>query len=423
MAACGSDTSEAEPNTHLLFWDTGILTKALDDGSPDQDQSFLHKAAKIFEEENPGKTIEIYRQDSSDISVNQAQFQAAMTAGNGPDVRSQYAGGPTLSYSEYFADLTPLLADQIEDMSGWITVREGYDPDGRIVGMPYGAGLYFVVFTNNKILRSAGLDPSDPPKTWEQMMDNGRQVAAKTDHDPFWVADLEGYVGAWVVGGLIGGELGETASTAMYNGELPLDNPAMLKAYQAWAGLGSSGLTNPDAATISNDEGGKGFLQGNSAYFINGSWHDQVMEEGLGDDVGWFFLPMLDGAEYPSTAAGGPSVAISMVEDTPNRELAEEFIKFLARPDIQDLYVETVQMESSNNKLGDPTVITNRLLREQAEALTSIETVVFPFDSVMQQSVIDVFYRVNAAVFLGSVTPEDAVAQLQDAQDAELAGD
>ena len=37
----------------------------------------------------------------------------------------------------------------------------------------------------------------------------------------------------------------------------------------------------------------------------------------------------------------------------------------------------------------------------------------------MPQSVIDLFYWLNASVFLGTVTPEDAAAQLQAAYDAE----
>ncbi len=41
----------------------------------------------------------------------------------------------------------------------------------------------------------------------------------------------------------------------------------------------------------------------------------------------------------------------------------------------------------------------------------------FAFDSVLPQSVIDLFYRVNAGVFLGNITPQDAVDQLQAANE------
>jgi hypothetical protein len=47
--------------------------------------------------------------------------------------------------------------------------------------------------------------------------------------------------------------------------------------------------------------------------------------------------------------------------------------------------------------------------------------VTFAFDSVMPQATIDLFYRVNAGVFLGSITPEDAVAQLKASYETEIA--
>ena len=85
-------------------------------------------------------------------------------------------------------------------------------------------------------------------------MENGQQVVDNTDKDAFWVANLEGYVGAWIISALVGGELGESAFTQMYAGEIPVDDPAMLKAYEAFAEFGASGLTNPDAGQLSNGD-------------------------------------------------------------------------------------------------------------------------------------------------------------------------
>jgi hypothetical protein len=52
--------------------------------------------------------------------------------------------------------------------------------------------------------------------------------------------------------------------------------------------------------------------------------------------------------------------------------------------------------------------------------LQGVDEVAFPFDSFMPQSVIDLFYRLNSSTFLGTTSPEDAVAQLQAANEAEL---
>ena len=110
--------------------------------------------------------------------------------------------------------------------------------------------------------------------------------------------------------------------------------------------------------------------------------------------------------------AGGPNLAVFVTNYAANKEAAFKFIKYLAQAKTIDLYVELSQTEPSNHQDADPSVITNRLLREQAERLKSSKAV-YPFDNIMPQPVIDLFYRVNATVFTGQQTAEDAVAQLQ----------
>jgi ABC-type glycerol-3-phosphate transport system substrate-binding protein len=249
-------------------------------------------------------------------------------------------------------------------------------------------------------------------------MATGQDYKDATGNPPFFVANLEGYVGAWVVAALAGGEGGENTFTDMYSGAAPVDGDPMLKAYQAWAEFGSSGLTNPDAGELTNGESTAGFLKGISPYYIVGMWEDNNMVENFGDQVETFFIPVLDGAKYPVTATGGPSNALSITNYSKHQEEAKDFLRFLAQPELIDMYVSMTQIEASNSRSADPSVIESPLLQIQAQQLTEVPTKVYPFDNVMPQSVIDLFYRLNASVFLGTTTPEDAVAQLQAAYDA-----
>ncbi len=415
LAACAPTSDSGK--TELLIWDTGLLGKVNEDGSI-PDNSFLDAAAAKYEEQNPNISIEIVQQ-GGDITTNQAQFEAASIAGNGPDIRVQYAGGPTLSFADYFLDLSDVF-DQatFDDMSGWNTVRENYSQDGALLGMPYGAGTYFTVFVNHALVEAAGMDPLEVPATWEDLMALGQEYKDKTGGPAFWVANLEGYVGAWVVAALAGGEGGENTFTDMYAGSAPIDGAPLVKAYQAWADFGASGLTNPDAGELSNGDATTGFVQGKAPYYIVGMWEDVNMYEAFGDQVSSYFIPVLDGAEYPSVAAGGPSNALSITNYSAHQEEAKDFLRFLAQPEIQDLYVSMTQVEASNNVNADPAVIENPLLQAQAALLTETETKVYPFDNVMPQAVIDLFYRLNASTFLGTTTPEDAAAQLQAAFDS-----
>jgi ABC-type glycerol-3-phosphate transport system substrate-binding protein len=421
LAAC-APAAEESGDQELVIWDTGILGRTLDNGDVDMENSFIDQMAAKFEDENPGTKVTVVQQ-GGDISANSAQFQAASIAGDGPDIRIQYAGGPTISFSQFFEDLEPYLTPEIIDsMSGFNVNREGFSADGAIMGMPYGAGNMFTVFGNNAILEEAGIDPAEPVTSWEQLMENGQKVVDNTDKNAFWVANLEGYVGAWIISALVGGELGESAFTQMYAGEIPVDDPAMLKAYEAFAEFGQSGLTNPDAGQVSNGDSTAGFVAGNAAYYIVGSWENNNMVDAFGDDVSVQFIPMFEGAEYPAMAAGGPEIALSMTNYSEHKDLAGEFLQFLAQPENQDVFVELYQTQASNHADGDPSLIQNPLLKKEFALLQeATDGVVFAFDSVMPQATIDLFYRVNAGVFLGSITPEDAVRQLAESYATEIA--
>ena len=404
----------------LLIWDTGILGKdATDD--PYADNAFLNQMGVEFEEANPGVTVTIVQQ-GGDISTNAAQFQAAAIAGTGPDIRVQYAGGPTTSFAEFFEDLGPLLPkDLLDSLAGQYVNREGFKSDGRLLGMTYGAGNLFVVFQNADVLKEAGIDPSVTPATWEALMANAQQVADNTDKTGFYTGGLEGYPGAWFISNMVGGELGQTAFTDMYSGKVAVDDPAMLKAYQAFTDWGASSVNNPDAAQVTAS--GKGFLAGEAGYYLVGSWENNGMVEAFGEDgpVTSFFIPTLEGAKYTKIGSGGPEIALSISNKSKNKELAAEFLKFVARTEHQDRFVEIYQTQGSNDPKGDPAMIKNPRLKEQFQQLAkSTDGVTFAFDSVMPQATIDLFYRVNAGVFSGKITPAEAVAQLKASYEEEM---
>lgn len=420
LAACAPAAEDAGPQ-ELLIWDTGIIARDLVTGDPYEDGSFLHQMAVEFEAENPGVTVTI-EQQGGDITANAAAFQAASIAGTGPDIRVQYAGGPTTSFADFFVDLEPLIpAEILDQMAGQYVNREGFSSDGRLLGMTYGAGNLFVVFQNADVLTEAGVDPTKVPATWEELIENAQAVADNTDKNGFYTGNLEGYPGAWFITAMVGGELGETAFTDMYSGKVAVDDPAMLKAYEAFAAWGASSVNNPDAAQAS--AGGQGFVAGEAAYYLVGSWENNGMVEAFGEDgpVTSFFIPTLEGAPFSKIGAGGPEIALSITEASENKELAAKFLQFIATPERQDRFVEIYQTQGSNHVDGDSSKILNPRLKEQYEQLAaSTDGITFAFDSVMPQATIDLFYRVNSGVFSGAITPADAVAQLKASYEEEI---
>jgi ABC-type glycerol-3-phosphate transport system substrate-binding protein len=165
-------------------------------------------------------------------------------------------------------------------------------------------------------------------------------------------------------------------------------------------------------------------LAGEAGYYLVGSWENNGIVEAFGEDgpVTSFFIPTLEGAKYTKIGSGGPEIALSISNKSKNKELAAEFLKFIAKTEHQDRFVEIYQTQGSNDPKGDPGMIKNPRLKEQFEQLSqSTDGVTFAFDSVMPQATIDLFYRVNAGVFSGKITPAEAVAQLKASYEQEMA--
>ncbi|NEN04745.1 extracellular solute-binding protein [Diaminobutyricibacter tongyongensis] len=412
LAGCGA--ANASGKTDLVIWDPALLNHVSDKGVVDKDHSFLTQAVAAYEKMNPNVSIKVV-ETSGDISKSSAQFQAASIAKNGPDIRVSFAGGNTISFSDFLLDLNGVFdKGTMSDLSGWNTVRQGYKPNGKLDALPIGAGSYFYVYYNKKTMADAGVDMSKPPADWSSLLDLAKKVKA-AGKTPFFVANQEGYVGAWVIAALAGSELGPDTFTKMYRGAIPIDDPTMVKAYTAYAQLYKDGLTNPDAGSVGNADSLAGFVQGKGAMYFSGGWDNAGLTQSLGDNVGAFPIPVLDGAKYPATLAGGPNVAVSITSYSKNPEAAKDFLRYLAKPSTIDLYVKLSQTEASNSNKADPSVITNPLLKAQAAGLKKIDNRVYPFDNVMAQPVIDQFYKVNATTFLGTTTPKQAVSTIEQA--------
>ena len=352
-------------------------------------------------------------QQGGDITANSAQFQAASIAGDGPDSASSTPADPTISFGDFFEDLEPYLTPEIIDsMSGFNVNREGFSADGAIMGMPYGAGNLFTVFGNNAILEEAGHRPG------RSALDvggaDGERPAGRGQHRQERVLGrqprgLRRRVDHQRARRRRARRVGVHADVR--RARSPSTTPRCSRPTRRSPRFGASGLTNPDAGQVSNGDATAGFVGGNAAYYIVGNWENNEHGRRLRRRRERVVHPHVRGRR--STRRWRPAVRRSRCRSRTTRrhkDLAGEFLRFLAQPENQDVFVELYQTQASNHEDGDPSLIQNPLLQQEFALLQkATDGVIFAFDSVMPQATIDLFYRVNAGVFLGSITPEDAV--------------
>jgi raffinose/stachyose/melibiose transport system substrate-binding protein len=112
--------------------------------------------------------------------------------------------------------------------------------------------------------------------------------------------------------------------------------PCFLEATEIMENWADSELIDPNANSLSFDDGINRFAEGDSAFFITGNWALPTMAEKMGDNVGF--------AGFPAATAGGPARATGATTSpfgisakTEYPDVAANFIDFMTGPETADL--------------------------------------------------------------------------------------
>ncbi|WP_238403353.1 ABC transporter substrate-binding protein [Paenibacillus mesophilus] len=194
---------------------------------------------------------------------------------------------------------------------------------GKIDGKMYGLAFTFstpIVFMNGKLFKDAGLDPTKPPQTWEQIKAASLKIKAATGKAGFALGPNNG----WVTEGLILSNGGEVLTKDRK--KVAFAGPQSVKAIEMWKDLYQNG-----AHAVGNDsELTEQFMAGNLGMFITSTALHSGFKK-ASETGGW----ELYGAAFPQFG-DKPSVPVnsgSMLAvrpDSPTKNAAVwEFVKFV----------------------------------------------------------------------------------------------
>ncbi len=160
-------------------------------GRPTAGQPRAEKLAADFQKANPGITIKLEITTSNGLPQ---RILTALQSGAAPDIiEVQHPLGAGLC-AERISVLP--LDDVIQDKDDYNKAAINYDTyDGKLWGIPYRIECVGVMY-NLGDFKAAGLDPANPPQTWDQL---GRR---RQEDD-----DGSGKFGMAITGG---GEVGNT---------------------------------------------------------------------------------------------------------------------------------------------------------------------------------------------------------------------
>ncbi|MFD1887211.1 ABC transporter substrate-binding protein [Paenibacillus wenxiniae] len=170
LSSCGSDagsSNEEDGRVTIKFW-TIALQPTFND--------YFNNLISEYQKNHPGVTVEWSDYPYDAISN---KLLTGIASGNVPDVvnlNTEFAN--QMASKGALADLTPYLSDE-ERQSYFDGIFNSTVLDSKPYALPWYTGTE-VLYMNTRLVKQAGLDPTKPPKTRDELNEWARAIKAKT---------------------------------------------------------------------------------------------------------------------------------------------------------------------------------------------------------------------------------------------------
>ncbi|MGP2440025.1 extracellular solute-binding protein [Streptomyces sp. JW3] len=318
LSGCGGDSDEGSSGTTTIEWWNISTTQPTKD--------VWAALAKKFEARNPQVKIKIVQLEND---AYKSKMTALIASGKLPDIFHTWGGG--VLKQQVDAGLVEDLTDRTKEWAdGMLPVaKEPYLIDDKLYGIPFDSGM--VGFWYNKALfKKAGI--SAPPTTWSGFLTAVRALQSE-NIAPLALAGKEKWPGMYYwaylamrVGGAAAVQQAAddkdfTGDAFVRAGQL-LKELADLQPFQKGFLGAAYSAPNGQAAAVGN---------GKAAMELMGQWAPVVQADsgkGLGDDLGFFPFPAVEGGKGALTEVFGGANGHALRRDAP--QAAVDFLKFFA---------------------------------------------------------------------------------------------
>ncbi|WP_165855679.1 ABC transporter substrate-binding protein [Marinobacter sp. JSM 1782161] len=201
--------------------------------------------------------------------------------------------------------------------------------DGKTWGVPFQRST-IVMYYNKNLFRKAGLDPEQPPKNWDELVEYGKALTKRDDSGNVdqWGAMIPstGYP-YWMFGALAkqnGEVLMNQAGT-----ETHFDDPAVVEALAYWRSLGAEHHIMP-TGTIEWGTLRQNFLDQKTAIMWHSTGNLTAVKENANFDFG---VAMLPARKEPGSPTGGGNFYLFKQSTPEQRQAALQLVKFMTAPE------------------------------------------------------------------------------------------
>ena len=347
LTACGSDDTGDGRTVVKIAIDPGLEQGAVD--------AYNERVAQ-FEKANPD--IDLRPQE---YNWEATTFTAGLAGGTLPDVFTvPFTDGRGLIEREQVADISGLVAElpYAEDFNPNVA-GAGRSADGKMRAVPiaaYGQALHY----NRTLFTQAGLDPDDPPSTWDEVRSAAKQIAQRTGQAGYAQMTKDN-TGGWILTTLDYAYGGRTEKVDGDKAESTLDTPEMRSVLgdlhdMRWTDNSMGANFLYDWGTINQD-----FAAGRIGMYVSGGGnYGQLLTQNAVKpaDYGVTVLPLADD-EDAGVLGGGTLAVVSANADDAVKAAAVKWIDFyyMAKLTSKDAAVlDAKTLAESDAPVGAPTL-------------------------------------------------------------------
>lgn len=360
VLACGKkDTSDRTVVHFWQFWDLAVIEPLVAE----------------FEAQHPNVDIEV---EQLTWATGLEKIQAALASGTQPDVCELGSTWlPRFSYEGVLDDVTTVYEAERDSFLMW----ESALWNGRAYGLPWVQGSR-ALFINRELFRRAGLDPDNPPQTWDELLVASQKIGELgTGIYGFGQNIGERYVlykkfmaFAWGNGGDVFDETGTVV----------LNSPQVLEALEFYLKLAPFSLQEKQEVLDQYFKTGRLGMQ------VSGAWNLKNYKlEAPELDYSVALVPK-PSADHGSHASFAGAEMLVVFKASPQKEVALEFARFLqAYPQAKKLSLAAGSVfPAARAAIDDPTFTSDPRVRVFVEqSLTSRTTPAHPGWIEMEEAI------------------------------------
>ena len=371
-------------------------------------KSDFQAAADAYMAANPNVTIKITVLENEAFKTKLSTTAAA----DYPDLFQSWGGGIMAAQAD-----AGLLKDITADIADWKdTINPGamsiYNYNGKQYGVPWDMGM--IGFWYNKALfEQAGI--TAPPATWDEYLAAVEKLRA-AGIDPLAIAGKDKWpsMHLWTYLVLRNGG-GDALSEMIQSGNWNTDactkageDVLALNALDPYQAGYKSADYNAEAASVGN---------GKAAMELMGQWAPSVQmdqsadKKGLGDDLGWFAFPTVEGGAGAATDGVGGGNGIAVGVNAPPEAI--DFLKFFSSVDNGNkLNTDNVGLSTV---VGTEGSVTDPNLQAVLAGRGDATFMQLYLDQATSGGLSQAFNDATIALFLGQSTPAEVCQTLTDA--------